>query len=423
MSQHPRSSRATGGVAADPVDVRGLLRRYAPVLRYDSLESFRADSAAILPESYVPAPTGWSATNTLKRKGGTVLGAAKATPGQPTLTLEFLAPRAYLSGATVRSDDLLDAVGHDYVADARRMHAKPGYADVSHGKVARQADGTVWLQYWFFYYDNDKTFLGVGAHEGDWEMIQLRLGPDTVPTDATYAQHSGGEALRWSELERVQVDGYPVPVVYPGRGSHASFASAGDHYPVWPFPDYADGRGPEVRPRVVIIGDAAPPWATWPGTWGSSDSSPPGPSRHGQWHDPASFHGEAERVTARTRAARAARAAPPPPAPMIAVHRVEDRAVVGYRFPARLRAGASRPARIVVSVDSPDDDLPPATYAFPVRAQRGLAAHPLPIEGRRYLVRAFAANGDGVASPVVHAPVPPPRRSRSPRGGSAVSQG
>jgi hypothetical protein len=405
------SARRRARVAAEAVDVRLLLRRYVPYLRYDSLESYRADSAAVLPEHFVPAGTGWSAANVLKRRDGTVLAAARAGRGQATLTLDFLGKSRYANGTTVRRDDVIDAVGRDYVADARRMHADPRHADVCYGSVARDRDGTVWLQYWFFYYNNDKTFFGFGAHEGDWEMIQLRLGAREVPTAATYAQHREAQALRWSELDRRNADGHPVPVVFVARGSHASYARAGEHQLVFGAPpDYADGRGPRVRPRLEIIGDTGPAWAGWPGIWGSSDSSPRGPATKRQWTDPGGFHqavaGAQGRAGAAAGRAGAAAPTPAPPAPRIAVHRLEDRAVVDYRFPARLRSGVARPAWLVIAVDGKDDDLPPATYAFPVRAAHGVVAHPLPLEPGRYVVKATAYSDDGVASRVVSSPVP-----------------
>src|SRR3954462_9821740 len=159
------------------------LVRYSPCLRYASQESSRADSAATMTDSI-----GKAGPNVLKRKGGSVL--KKAGAG---LTLEFLGS---YSGA--RSDDFLDAVGRDYVADARRLHAKPEYADRIYGHVAKDRKGATWLQYWFFYYYNDKQFLGLGLHEGDWEMIQLRLGANGVPEAVTYAQHDTAERCAWS---------------------------------------------------------------------------------------------------------------------------------------------------------------------------------------------------------------------------------
>ena len=180
------------------------LARFSPWLRYDSQESFRADSAATLTDS-----VGKAGPNVLKRKNGTVL--AKAGDG---LSLDFLGTY----GGAVK-DDFLDAVGRDYVADARRLHAKPEYADRIYGHVVKDRKGATWLQYWFFDHYNDKQFLGLGLHEGDWEMIQLRLGAGGVPDAVTYAQHEAGERCAWTGVEK-GADG--APIVYVARGSHAS---------------------------------------------------------------------------------------------------------------------------------------------------------------------------------------------------------
>jgi Vacuolar protein sorting-associated protein 62 len=388
-----------------------LLQRYVPYLRYDSLESFRADSAATLAEHFFDDGSNWSYANSLKRAGGSVIAAVKPKQGQKKLDLAFLG-RRYAGGAEARKTDFLDAPGRRYVEDARRLHTDPRYADRVYGHVARDANRTIWLQYWFFYYYNDKNFLGIGLHEGDWEMIQLRLGANGRPNAATFAQHNTGQAFAWSDLElRSSPDG-EVPVVYVGRGSHASFARAGEHWPMFPLPpDYADGKGELLRPKLEVISDE-PGWVLWPGKWGSSDSSPDGPSQKARWGAPAAYHAEIGAEATRTRARRGRagpeRAAPPaPPRPDLSVQRVEDRVMVTYRFPERLRASVARPERLAVSVDSPDDDLPPATQAFTVRTAAGVVAHSLPLEDKRYVVRAVAYSPDGVESKVVTAKLGP----------------
>jgi hypothetical protein len=88
------------------------------------------------------------------------------------------------------------------------------------------------------------------------------------------------------------------------------------------------------------------------------------------------------------------------------VDRLEDRAVVDYRFPERLRSGAARPSWIVIALDGVGDDLPPATYGFPVRAAHGVVAHPLPLDDGPYVVKATAYSEAAVASRVVTAQVP-----------------
>jgi hypothetical protein len=144
----------------------------------------------------------------------------------------------------------------------------------------------------------------------------------------------------------------------------------------------------------------------WPGRWGSSESSPNGPAQKARWGAPAAYHAqmgaEATRTRKKRERAEPTRAAPPaPPAPELTVQRIEDQAMVTYRFPERLRRGAARPERLVVSVDSPDDDLPPASHTYTVRTHKGVIAHPMRLENERYVVRAVAYSDDGVQSKVV----------------------
>ena len=229
----PRTSttairRARPGSEPEPEDMadEDLLARYSPYLQYDSLESFRADSAAMMAEHFFDDGAKWSYANVLREKGGKrrsrLHGPKEKSERQ--LDLAFLGKR-YANGQAAQATDFLDAAGRRYVEDARRLHGDPRYADRTYGHVVRESSGATWLQYWFFYYYNDKNFFGIGLHEGDWEMIQLRLGRDGEPNAATFAQHRDGEALNWSDLELEPSPDGDVPVVYVGRGSHASFAS------------------------------------------------------------------------------------------------------------------------------------------------------------------------------------------------------
>jgi hypothetical protein len=400
-----RHSVNEGRPPSDPAEAlpseTQLLARWTPWLQYDSLESFRADSAAMLPEMFFDDGSNWKYTNTLMQDGK-VIAAARPAPGQQQLDLGFLG-RRYPGGVAAKRADFLDAVGKRYIEDARRLHADQRYADRIYGHAVRDAAGNLWLQYYFFYYYNDKSFFGIGLHEGDWEMIQIRLGANGEPDAATFAQHDRGQALKWSEVElRNSPDG-KVPVVYVGRGSHASFPTKGEHFPLpIPQPDYADGKGPRIRPALEVISDAGPSWARWPGKWGSSDSSPRGPGTKKQWTQPAAYHQEVSEAFTPFEAVEAAAAPlPAPPAPKLDVHRVDDQFAIKYSFP-RLRADAARPERIVLSVDTPDDDLPPSTYAYTVRAPTGVIAHPARLEeGRRYVVRGVAYSEEGIQSRTV----------------------
>jgi hypothetical protein len=378
-------------VSVDPKD-KELLERYLPILRYDSQGSFQADSAATLTNRVGPE----GEANVLKRADGTVLASASGGRRRPKLDLDFLGWPKYANDAKAAGSDFLDAVGRDYVQQAREMH-RPPYADRIYGFVARDDDELKYLQYWFFYLFNNKNFLGFGLHEGDWEMVQIKLKANDQPGSMAFAQHTHGQRSAWGVVEKRN----GRPVVYVARGSQASFARPGRHdAPV--IDDVADGKGREVSPTLEVLTDGSPAWVPWSGRWGSTkarhkleSNSPRGPKQHGQWDDPATFHEEADEFDPRRMAV-----GPPPPAPptpAIRARRAGDRALISYRFP-KPRAGLPAPVQLVVSIDSESDELPPATYAFPVEELAGELEHPLELEEGPYRVLASAADAEGNSS-------------------------
>jgi hypothetical protein len=321
--------------------------------------------------------------NTLHRRDGTLI--ASALPGEDgragRLGLDFLGANAYANGMPAHPDDYLDESGGSHAADALAMRRRQGCADVVYGRACHDPFGRAWLQYWFFYYFNDKGFLNIGLHEGDWEMIQLRLGDDGSPDGATYAQHSGGVRAAWDEVEKRSSDSGEAPVVYCARGSHASLLRAGTQAaPI--VPDHNDGLGATVRPRLVAIGEGRPGWVGWPGRWGSTRRreafegvSPRGPGCQPQWWDPSGFHHEA------TPAAELdAWRAPQPPTPTLSAHREGSRALVSYRFGVRV-AAEKRAERIVAGPHRLGANEPILTQTFKVEEEGSFAVQlPLPDE-------------------------------------------
>jgi hypothetical protein len=179
--------------------------------------------------------------------------------------------------------------------------------DLVYGRVAHEA-GETWLQYWFFYAYNsqDRGLFRTGRHEGDWEFVQLRLGEDGRPRDATLAQHSWAVGCELTDLRAGEQPRHPVPAIYVANGSHASYPSPGSHDRPWPDPDdEADGRGRVVRPDLVRISDDRPGWVASDDPWGDSragvipgeESSPLGPRYQPdeRWSRPTSFHAELAR--------------------------------------------------------------------------------------------------------------------------------
>jgi hypothetical protein len=194
---------------------------------------------------------------------------------------------------------------------------------VIYGRAVRRRDGARWLQYWIFYTFNpqDRGVVRTGRHEGDWELVQVRLDPRGRPERAMLRAHTWAQGCRWSELLRTRSG---APVVFVANGSHANYSRPGVHDRPWPDPnDEADGRGRVVRPAVEPIGVAefggrgpdrsieptrriSPGWLAWPGRFGNSrasfvpgeQSSPRGPAFQPAWSDPAGLDREARSCTA-----------------------------------------------------------------------------------------------------------------------------
>jgi hypothetical protein len=388
-----RSEDRLRRVAPASAEAVELLERHRPIVQYDSLESSRADSVA----SIVNLAMG-RRCNSLHRADGSLIASAQPPPeeGAAQLNLDFLGASTYANGMPVRDDDYLDESGGAHADDARAMRRRKGCADVVYGRACRDTERGLWLQYWFFYYFNDKGFLKVGLHEGDWEMVQLRLNEDGVPEAATYAQHSSGVRAEWDELERRENGA--APVLYCARGSHASLLRPGTQAaPV--VPDHNDGLGPAVRPRLVVIGEASPTWVSWPGRWGSTrrreafeGDSPRGPSQQPQWWDPGEFH----------RQARPAHESlgwehHPVPAPELSAHRESGCAVVSYRFPRRVPAG-SQPQRIVAAPYGPGFGDPPRTQTFTLEGEQGSIAVQIPPHGEYEGIRLSVVSEMGAPS-------------------------
>jgi hypothetical protein len=375
------------------MDDRELLLRYAPRLRYDSQENYFADSAAIWTDS---------PTNVLKRHGDDGELIAIATPGkaQQRLSLDFLRAGTYPDpgDSDVRDDDCISHPEPIDVKDYQPLHESPKYRNRMYGHIAQKGNGPRWLQYWFFYFYNDAPFKLVqyGKHEGDWEMIQLQLGKDGRPVLAAYAQHKFAEIRKWRDVEKTA--GGETPVVYPARGSHASYFDRGPHHF---HTDRANGER-EAPPLVLeVLHDSDPPWVTWPGVWGDThaeigEDSPRGPSTHGQWADP---DGLVEAAT-KERATPARLSAPPPrPLEVEVARRDGGKGEIAYALPS----GATGTARhLLVTVNSPDDHRPPTTRAISLTGGSGTVSLDEPLDDeKRYEIKVSTATDDGVLSGAV----------------------
>jgi hypothetical protein len=372
-----------------------LLERHRPLLHYDSLESCRADSAATICDV-----AGDGRSNSLHRADGSLIAAAAPAAGEARLSLDFLGGPRYANGEPALSGDYLAQCGAAHAEDALAIRGRdPAYADVAYGRARRDRDGALWLQYWFFYYLEDRGLLGLERREGDWEMVQLRLGDGGDPEAATFARHGGGERLQWEQVELAPTDEGRAPVVYPARGSHASLPRPGS-YPAPVFPDHNDGLGPRLRPRLEPIADDGPGWVLWPGRWGSTRrrehfeaDSPRGPRRQPQWWEPAAFHSESAPWSGEVPGG-----ATPPPSPQLEARVEGSLALVSYGFPA-----GGEPAARIVAAPFDADGAAGGSHPFAVEAPAGELALQLSREREWHGVRVAATSARGAAGETVSA--------------------
>lgn len=276
---------APAGARPAPKREAHLLRAYRPLLRFDRSE--RELPAGI--EALVHSAR-------LVRGSGRVVAASPAR-GVPALTPEFLGPRYPKGAGRADPDDRI--VGTD--AGLGRP-PKP----LVHGRLVRRAQGGAWLQYWLFYRDNpqDRGVLHTGRHQGDWELVQVRLDRRDRPERTTLRAHTWAQGCGRSQVRRTASG---TPIVFVANGSHANYSRPGVHDRPWPDPnDHADGRGRALRPPVRPIDDGRPRWVSWPGRFGGSraapipseQSSPRGPAFQPAWSDPVRLERDARPCTA-----------------------------------------------------------------------------------------------------------------------------
>jgi hypothetical protein len=390
------------------LDTAVLLAQYRPVVQYDSLESYYTDWAAVITDR---------PSNVLKRADGTVLAAAgPSSGGVPQLSLNFLHPQTYPTGQPVGATDYIAEVGSDYVTQARQMHALAGYANKVHGRVVEQA-GITWLQYWFFMYYDDPSFLGLGTHEGDIEMIQLRLTPSGQPDVVSYAQHRSGVTANWNQVEQQNSS----PVVYSARGTHASMLRAGDLISDRSFvPDHNDAKGPRVQLGLIALSQAQTPWAFWPGHWGGTKpedqilgqvgveaNSPTAPNQHRAWTDPAGFHASCEAADLPPVGAMHQSSLPAPAQPVLDVQRDAVAGSVNVKFQAPAGPAGVTPASLVIAVDSSNGQLPPATTVVGLPAPTSELTAPVSPGATSVTIRATVHAANGAVSPTTTVSTPP----------------
>ncbi len=277
-----------------------LLRRFAPTLHFDALERWRPG----LVDDYLEHSTVLDGHN--QRLPGT-------PPAEAAMRKHGDDHKARLnpleSGADVdtqkRSNEVLGAYGRDQDL---------GSAGIAYGRVV-EVDGALFLQYWLFYPDNP-CVLPPGRHDGDWELVQVRVerdGTDIQSTHLTLAEHGKPVSEPIASADAA-ID------VFVAVDSHACYFEEGAN-PIIPLSDVCEPAGtPSATPAIVLvpIEPSKKDWAHWSGRWGldrgpgtwlalllhlkrtpwplsrlnkvGAGESPPGPAHQGQsWRYPGAF--------------------------------------------------------------------------------------------------------------------------------------
>lgn len=382
-----------GGSAIQSLAPDALLNRYAPELRFHEDETYRADSPAIMTDNYVAEQY----SNRLVDGLETVIAVADPADSADDLALTYL-NSVYPTSQIASDEDRIDAV-NSYALDAQRMHADPQYADRVFGRYLPLTDGGAILQYWMYYYNNPKTYLGFGAHEGDWELAQVRVESFGLPVEAAYSQHSGGERCAWVNVQRTSAG---RPIVYVAEGSHANFFSSGYHLST---SDYTSDQGERLVPAMVSI-STEPAWAQWPGRWGGSGTSPRFPKwqETWAWNDPlfwASQYGCTEEQTQfrlQSRPSSNARdALATPPTPRISAERTGASVVIRYFLPPV--ANRERKVwQLITTVSSSDRRYSPLTLRTRVTSTKGVIRRPLGLGKGPWRLRVTSVARNGMRS-------------------------
>jgi hypothetical protein len=303
---------------------------------------------------------------TLRQEAGTVLFGGK---GLPALALKVLRDTDYGDSNPVAETDRICLASSRYRTDYSRLRAaRPELRNRIYGHARDGSDGRLWLQYWFGYVYNDYQLAArFGLHEGDWEMIALRMDEQrSAPDLAVYAQHAYAEQRGWDEV--AQEDGHPV--VFVARGSHGSYFEPGLHS-TEVFYDIADGGRDTPDLRLEVVDDEAPPWTRWPGVWGATrarwkaeSDSPAAPVRHPQWNDPAHMLKLAEK-----RPAGAKLLDPPAPGTGLGARRFGKRLMLEYDVSAA--PDGDPPVSMVATLNSGGEtEMPPRAFNLDVAGRR-----------------------------------------------------
>lgn len=228
-----------------------LLRRFAPTLHFDALERWR------------PGPVDGYLEHSTVRDGG-----RRTLPGTPPAEA---AMREYGHNYNAQLNPLGNDLNLDTYLRSTEMLGAYGHeqdlaeAGVAYGRVV-PVSKAFFLQYWLFYPDNP-CVLPPGRHDGDWELVQVKVerdGEEFAATQVTLAEH-GKPTTHPVDASRREEG----PSVFVAVDSHACYFKEGAHPAL--LSDVCEPGGERGAKPALTLLPIAPDkrdWAHWAGRWG-----------------------------------------------------------------------------------------------------------------------------------------------------------
>ncbi len=228
-----------------------LLRRFAPTLHFDALERWRP----ALADAYMRRSAFLDGEDRLP----------DTPPAGPAMLehLDELKSQVNPLPEEKRSDRDTHRRSNQMLA-AFAPEQDLATAGACYGRVVAAGADEHFLQYWLFYPDNP-CVLAPGRHDGDWELVQIRVrggGATAKAVSATLAGHGKPETRAFDSSRG-------GPDVFVAVDSHASYFGEGAQ-PNLPLSDACTPMSPGAVPQVVPIplSPAKVDWAHWHGRWG-----------------------------------------------------------------------------------------------------------------------------------------------------------
>jgi hypothetical protein len=295
MSGEKAQLAAAGGGRRRALTIEQATKRYAPLVYMAVNEANRPASAS---EFISNSRLRWSHDSNQRDHGITGTGGVNekklGSGGYSHQTSNLFGHNGdpIKSNADVRPKDGHGSGGNEgFFLDLDNSH-RASRKSGTDAPVYFEAKDHHYITYWFFYAFNDGPTQGkadgVDDHEGDWERICVRLNPNNRATEVAYYQHEGPpKKLLWKQVPKSGSH----PLVFSAKGSHASYASAGDKgiykkiagKRVRIATDHAS-YGKQWHTRNHLVNAHDQDWYGYGGAWGevgaaTHTTGPQGPSR------------------------------------------------------------------------------------------------------------------------------------------------